>query len=117
MCGRLLRKVPLFQNRDENFINVLLLKLDYEVFLEGDVIIQRNVPGDRMFFIDHGQAVMETESEERELCDGDFFGGRWIFLRSLCVSEIPVLHRYLLFRKDWSFTSAFNIYTTFSVPP
>lgn len=76
MCGRLLRKVPIFQNRDENFINALLFKLDYEVFLEGDVIIRRNVPGDRMFFIDHGQAVMETESEERELCDGDFFGGQ-----------------------------------------
>lgn len=40
------------------------------------MIIRRNVPGDRMFFIDHGQAVMETESEERELCDGDFFGGQ-----------------------------------------
>lgn len=78
MCGRLLRKVPIFQNRDENFINALLFKLDYEVFLEGDVIIRRNVPGDRMFFIDHGQALMETELEERELCDGDFFGGQSI---------------------------------------
>lgn len=66
----------MFQNRDENFINALLFKLDYEVFLEGDVIIQRNAPGDRMFFIDHGQAVMEMEAEERELCDGDYFGGR-----------------------------------------
>lgn len=75
MCSRLLRKVPLFQERDENFINAVLLKLRYEVFLEGDAIVQRNVPGDRMFFIDHGQVVMETESEETELCDGDFFGG------------------------------------------
>lgn len=75
MCSRLLRKVPLFQERDDNFINAVLLKLRYEVFLEGDAIVQRNVPGDRMFFIDHGQVVMETESEETELCDGDFFGG------------------------------------------
>lgn len=75
MCSRLLRKVPLFQERDENFINAVLLKLRYEVFLEGDAIVQRNVPGDRMFFIDHGQVVMETEFEETELCDGDFFGG------------------------------------------
>lgn len=75
MCSRLLRKVPLFQEGDENFINAVLLKLRYEVFLEGDAIVQRNVPGDRMFFIDHGQVVMETESEETELCDGDFFGG------------------------------------------
>lgn len=75
MCSRLLRKVPMFQERDENFIHAVLLKLRYEVFLEGDAIVQRNVPGDRMFFIDHGQVVMETESEETELCDGDFFGG------------------------------------------
>lgn len=78
MCSRLLRNLPMFQNKDENFINAVLLKLQYEVFQEGDSIIQENVPGDRMFFIDHGQVLMETDSEtdyERELCDGDFFGG------------------------------------------
>uniref|UniRef100_A0AAQ6IET8 Cyclic nucleotide-binding domain-containing protein n=1 Tax=Anabas testudineus TaxID=64144 RepID=A0AAQ6IET8_ANATE len=76
MCSRLLRNVPLFQDKDENFINVVLLKLRYEVFQEGDWIIRQNVPGDRMFFIDHGQVLMETDSYERELCDGDFFGGK-----------------------------------------
>lgn len=75
MCSRLLRKVPMFQTRDENFINAILQKLDYEVFQEGDVIVRQNVPGDRMFFIDHGQVLVETDSYERELCDGDFFGG------------------------------------------
>ncbi|KAK1902912.1 Potassium/sodium hyperpolarization-activated cyclic nucleotide-gated channel 2 [Dissostichus eleginoides] len=74
MCSRLLRKVPMFQNREENFINSVLLKLEYEVFLEGDSIVRENVPGDRMFFIDHGQVLMETDSYDRELCDGDFFG-------------------------------------------
>lgn len=75
MCSRLLRKVPMFQTRDENFINAVLFKLEYEVFLEGDAIVRQNVPGDRMFFIDHGQVLMEADSYERELCDGDFFGG------------------------------------------
>ncbi|KAJ4932988.1 hypothetical protein JOQ06_029826 [Pogonophryne albipinna] len=74
MCSRLLRKVPMFQNREENFINSVLLKLEYEVFLEGDAIVRQDVPGDRMFFIDHGQVLMETHSDDRELCDGDFFG-------------------------------------------
>lgn len=85
MCSRLLRNVPLFQNRDENFINAVLLKLDYEVFLEGDVIVRRNVPGDRMFFIDHGQVLLETDCEERELCDGDFFGGGSGSLLLVCI--------------------------------
>lgn len=75
MCSRLLRNVPMFQSRDENFINAVLPKLDYEVYQEGDVIVRENVPGDRMFFIDHGQVLMENDSYERELCDGDFFGG------------------------------------------
>lgn len=75
MCNRLLQNVPMFQNRDENFISDLLPKLEYEVFQEGDVIVRQNVPGDRMFFIDHGQVLMEMDSYERELCDGDFFGG------------------------------------------
>uniref|UniRef100_A0A3Q3JRZ4 Cyclic nucleotide-binding domain-containing protein n=1 Tax=Monopterus albus TaxID=43700 RepID=A0A3Q3JRZ4_MONAL len=74
MCGHLLRNVPMFQNRDENFICAVLPKLEYELFQEGDVIIQQNVPGDRMFFIDHGQVLMETDFYKRELCDGDFFG-------------------------------------------
>lgn len=75
MCNRLIRKVPLFHNRDEHFINAVLLKLEYEIFLEGDIIVRQNVPGDRMFFIDHGQVLLETDSGERELNDGDFFGG------------------------------------------
>lgn len=88
MCSRLLRKVPMFQNRDENFISAVLLKLEYEVFLEGDAIIRQNVPGDRMFFIDHGQVLMETDSYERELCDGDFFGGELDLLALLNIWNI-----------------------------
>ncbi|XP_061579304.1 potassium/sodium hyperpolarization-activated cyclic nucleotide-gated channel 1 [Cololabis saira] len=74
MCSRLLRKVPMFKDRDENLINTILPKLEYEVFQEGDVIVRQYVPGDRMFFIDHGEVLMETDSYERELCDGDYFG-------------------------------------------
>ncbi|XP_068602063.1 potassium/sodium hyperpolarization-activated cyclic nucleotide-gated channel 2-like [Brachionichthys hirsutus] len=74
MCSRLLRKAPLFKYRDENFISAVAVKLEYEIFLEGDVIVRQNVPGDRMFFIDHGQVLTEADADERELCDGDFFG-------------------------------------------
>uniref|UniRef100_A0A3Q1CIL3 Cyclic nucleotide-binding domain-containing protein n=1 Tax=Amphiprion ocellaris TaxID=80972 RepID=A0A3Q1CIL3_AMPOC len=81
MCSRLLRNVPIFQNRDENFISVVLQKLEYEVYQEGDVIVRQHVPGDRMFFIDHGQVLVEVDSYERELCDGDFFGGGSDLLR------------------------------------
>ncbi|KAK7939657.1 hypothetical protein WMY93_002983 [Mugilogobius chulae] len=74
MCSRLLRKVPMFQNRHENFINALVVRLEYCIFQEGDAIVRENVPGDHMYFIDHGQVLVEADSYERELCDGDFFG-------------------------------------------
>lgn len=75
MCSRLLRNMPLFRNKDENVIISIVQRLDYEVYQEGDVIIQENAPGDRMFFIEHGQVLEENDDFHRELCDGDFFGG------------------------------------------
>ena len=75
MCARLVYKVPMFQSFNCNFINALLVKLQHEVFQEGDFIIRQSAPGDRMFFIEHGQVLEETESSQRELCDGDYFGG------------------------------------------
>lgn len=92
MCSRLLRKVPMFQNRDQSFINTVLLKLQYEVFQEGDIIVRQNVPGDRMFFIDHGQVLVETDSYERELCDGDFFGGELDLFKYSCCQCLIIIH-------------------------
>lgn len=83
----------MFQNRDESFISAIFFKLDYEVFQEGDAITRQNVPGNRMFFIDHGQVLMETDSYDRELCDGDFFGGKLDSL-SCCQNNITKLIFY-----------------------
>ncbi|KAA0715866.1 Potassium/sodium hyperpolarization-activated cyclic nucleotide-gated channel 1 [Triplophysa tibetana] len=62
------------ENRDINFINNILMELQYEVYQEGEIIILKNTPGDRMFFIEHGQVLEKNEFFERELCDGDYFG-------------------------------------------
>ncbi len=75
MCSAHVRKVPFFRNCDINFINAVLLELQYEVYQEGDIIIRQNTPGDRMFFIEHGQVLEENEYFQKELCDGDCFGG------------------------------------------
>lgn len=74
MCSRLVYKVPMFQSFNTNFINSILLKLQFEVFNEGDVIIRSESHGDRMFFIEHGTVLVETESSQEELVDGDHFG-------------------------------------------
>lgn len=75
MCSAHVRKAPFFRNCDINFVNAILLELQYEVYQEGDIIIRQNAPGDRMFFIEHGQVFVENEFFRRELCDGHYFGG------------------------------------------
>ena len=75
ICARLVYKVPMFRSFNVNFINAILTNFQHEVFQEGDFIIRQSAPGDRMFFIEHGQVLEETESSQRELCDGDYFGG------------------------------------------
>lgn len=74
MCAGLLRKVSIFRKCDQSFISSILPHLQHEVYQEGDVIVQQNGPGDRMFLIEHGQVLVE--SLEKELCDGDHFGGQ-----------------------------------------
>ncbi|XP_024116361.1 potassium/sodium hyperpolarization-activated cyclic nucleotide-gated channel 1 [Oryzias melastigma] len=102
MCSRLLRKVPMFQNREENFINSMLLKLEYEVFQEGDVIVRQHVPGDRMFFIDHGQVLLETDSYERELCDGDYFGETCVLTKGKHLATVRALTDCQCFSLSWN---------------
>ncbi|AWP13541.1 putative potassium/sodium hyperpolarization-activated cyclic nucleotide-gated channel 4-like [Scophthalmus maximus] len=91
MCSRLLRKAPLFQNTTDNFLSSVLPKLEYEVFQEGDVIVHQNMPGDRMFFIDHGQVLIETDSDDRELCDGDFFGETCVLTKGKHLATVKAL--------------------------
>ena len=51
--------------------------LTFEVFLEGDFIINTDVMGSTMYFIHHGEAeVINCKGEPiRTLIDGDYFGG------------------------------------------
>ncbi|XP_046903572.1 potassium/sodium hyperpolarization-activated cyclic nucleotide-gated channel 1 [Hypomesus transpacificus] len=100
MCARLVYKVPMFQSFNCNFINALLVKLQHEVFQEGDFIIRQSAPGDRMFFIEHGQVLEETESSQRELCDGDYFGETCLLTRGKHVSTVQALTTCQAFSLD-----------------
>ncbi|XP_073688940.1 potassium/sodium hyperpolarization-activated cyclic nucleotide-gated channel 3-like [Garra rufa] len=91
MCSAHVRKVPFFRNCDINFINAILLELQYEVLQEGDIIIRQNTPGDRMFFIEHGQVLVENEFFQRELCDGDCFGESCLLTRGRHLATVQAL--------------------------
>ncbi|XP_016143951.1 potassium/sodium hyperpolarization-activated cyclic nucleotide-gated channel 1-like [Sinocyclocheilus grahami] len=96
MCSAHVRKAPFFRNCDINFVNAILLELQYEVYQEGDIIIRQNAPGDRMFFIEHGQVLVENEFLQRELCDGHYFGESCllifcIWIEKHCIPSSPLL--------------------------
>lgn len=74
--------VPMFKNADEDFLNAVVSKFSYEVFLEGDLIINSYVHGTTMYFIQHGEAQLLNCNGEvvRVLVDGDYFGGLVVFV-------------------------------------
>ncbi|KAK2894415.1 hypothetical protein Q8A67_011644 [Cirrhinus molitorella] len=74
MCPNLLSKGSMFMTQDREFTEAILVKLEYELFNPGDIIIYQDAQADHMFFIEHGQVLMENESFQMELCDGDHFG-------------------------------------------
>ncbi|KAJ7984300.1 hypothetical protein DPEC_G00363300 [Dallia pectoralis] len=97
MCLSLLNNVPMFQNRDMNFLSTVLLQFQHEVFQEDDVIFQRNTPGDRMFFIEHGQVLVETDSFPQELADGDYFGDSCLVTKGKRMDTVRALTTCQLF--------------------
>lgn len=70
--------VPMFKDADEEFLNAIVSKFTYEVFLEGDVIISTHTRGTTMYFIQHGEAQIINCNGEviRTLVDGEYFGGK-----------------------------------------
>ncbi|CAB1328851.1 unnamed protein product [Coregonus sp. 'balchen'] len=97
MCLSLLNNVPMFQNRDVNFLNTVLLQFQLEVFQEDDVIFHQNAPGDRMFFIEHGQVLVETDSFSQELADGDYFGETCLMTKGKRLATVQALTTCQLF--------------------
>ena len=71
--------VPMFKDADEDFLNAIVSMFSYEVFLEGDVIINTHTRGSTMYFIQHGEAVIINRDGQvvRVLVDGDYFGGAY----------------------------------------
>lgn len=101
MCRRLLRNVPMFQNRHENFLTSILIRLEYAIFQEGDVIVRENVPGDHMYFIDHGQVLVEADTYERELCDGDYFSETCVLNKGKHLATVKAITECKCFSLSW----------------
>lgn len=78
-CRSLVAAVPFFTHADHNFVSDVVTKLQYEVFLPGDIIIRYGTVGTKMYFIQEGivDIVGEDQRVVTSLSDGSYFGGNY----------------------------------------
>ncbi|KAI7789477.1 putative potassium/sodium hyperpolarization-activated cyclic nucleotide-gated channel 1-like [Triplophysa rosa] len=70
MCPNVM-KGRMFASGDVKLIEAVLMKLDCEIFQAGDIIICQNSLADRMYFIEVGRVLQETEFIQKELSCGE----------------------------------------------
>ncbi|TGZ64941.1 hypothetical protein CRM22_006107 [Opisthorchis felineus] len=75
-CRALVAAVPFFTFADQNFVSEVIIKLRYEVFQPGDLIIKEGTIGSKMYFIQEGIVDIVTRDGEiaTSLSDGSYFG-------------------------------------------
>ena len=71
-----MRAVPFFHDADPDFVSAIITKLEFEVYLEGDVIIREGEMGTEMYFLKSGIVTVTCDGFTTEdLTDGSYFGG------------------------------------------
>lgn len=75
-CRTLIEKVPIFQKIPAGIVVNLAQKLEYDVYVPGDVLVTAETQGDAMFFIQNGEVhVLDIFGTKiTSLRDGEFFG-------------------------------------------
>ncbi|XP_068739809.1 potassium/sodium hyperpolarization-activated cyclic nucleotide-gated channel 2-like isoform X2 [Montipora capricornis] len=74
-CRELVRKVPFFSDADPEFVSAIITKLEFEVYLEEDIIIREGEMGTEMYFLKTGVVSVTCEGQASEdLTDGSYFG-------------------------------------------
>ena len=75
-CRELVRAVPFFYDAHPDFVSAIITKLDFEVYLEGDVIIREGELGTEMYFLKSGTVSVSCDGVTTDdLTDGSYFGG------------------------------------------
>jgi len=68
--------VPFFYDADPDFVSAIITKLEFEVYLEGDVIIREGELGTDMYFLKSGIVSVSCDGTTAlDLADGSYFGG------------------------------------------
>lgn len=80
--------MPFFSDADPDFVSAIITKLEFEVYLEGDVIIREGELGTEMYFLKSGVVSVSCDGQTTDdLTDGSYFGGEFVmFVIYLCVN-------------------------------
>ena len=80
----MIKIVPFFEDAEEAFINSVITRLSFEVFLPGDYIVRQGSFGSKMYFIQQGMVdiIAPNGRVATTLHDGSYFGG--VFCMYLC---------------------------------
>lgn len=89
----LLHTVPFFSNASREFIEDIVSKLKFEVYLTGEYICRTGRKGDKMYFIQRGIVDVLTRDGvlATSLGDGSHFGGKTANRITYCIVNIVEL--------------------------
>lgn len=99
----LVARVPLFGGLDAAAVSQIITLLYSRTFDAGEVIVRRGAAGDSMFFLVSGDVVVEAETGDITLKEGDFFGEMALLeqrVRSSTVRAATRVRTLVLDRED-----------------
>jgi len=104
-CRDLVRAVPFFYDADPDFVSAIITKLQFEVYLEGDIIIREGELGTEMYFLKSGTVSVSCDGETTDdLTDGSYFGEICLLTnarRTATVEAKSVCDIYILHAEDF----------------
>lgn len=101
--SELLKKVPLFQNAELSLIRQLVLHLEPNIYLPGDIIFHQGEIGHGMYFIAKGKVEIYNELNQETyaiLSDGNFFGELSLLYQTPRSATVKALDYSELYRLD-----------------
>nr|XP_050854234.1 potassium/sodium hyperpolarization-activated cyclic nucleotide-gated channel 1-like [Vespula vulgaris] len=104
---KFINNVPLFQYIPESVMSQLINVLNFEIYLENDIIVKAGEEGDGLYFIASGTVAIYNNlwKEVCHLEDGTYFGDVFLFLKSMHHSvnivAIEICEIYILQRTNF----------------
>ena len=114
-CQELVRSVPFLAGASETFISSIITKLNFEVYLPQDCIINYGTLGQQMYFIQGGVVDVVTKDGfvVTTLSEGSYFGGTYsTYIHNMYMYMHTFFHSVLYICSWGSTTRIYCIHTS-----